>query len=126
MKGLDTNVIVRFLVRDDESQWQQADQYINQALENNQLCLINNIVICEVVWVLRSRYKIKRDQLITILENLLNTNIFMFENHDDIAWAIYQMKLGNADFSDYLIVPQNQQGGCDETASQAKIEYPVP
>lgn len=116
MKGLDTN-IVRFLVRDDESQWQQADKYINQALENNQPCLINNIVLCEVVWVLRSGYKMKRDQLITILENLLNTNIFTFENSDDIAWAIHQMKSGNADFSDYLIVRQNQQAGCDETAS---------
>ena len=117
MKGLDTNVIIRFLVRDDESQWQQADQYINQALENHQPCLINNIVLCEVVWVLRSRYKISRDQIIAILENLLNTNIFVFENPDQITWAINQMKSGNADFSDYLIVRQNQQSGCDETAS---------
>ncbi|MGC9526537.1 MAG: PIN domain-containing protein [Limnospira sp.] len=117
MKGLDTNVIVRFLVRDDESQWQQADRYLNQALENHQPCLINNIVLCEVVWVLRSQYKISRDQLITILENLLNTNIFIFENSDDIPWAIHQMKLGKADFSDYLIVRINQQAGCDETAS---------
>jgi len=45
VKGLDTNVIVRFLVRDDESQWLRADQYINQALETNQTCLINNIVL---------------------------------------------------------------------------------
>ncbi|UCJ11582.1 MAG: type II toxin-antitoxin system VapC family toxin [Phormidium sp. PBR-2020] len=117
MKGLDTNVIVRFLVRDDEAQWLQADQYINKALENHQLCLINNIVLCEVVWVLRSRYKISRDQLITILESLLNTNIFRFENPDDIAWAIHQMKSGNADFSDYLIVRLNQRSGCDETSS---------
>ncbi|WP_410244703.1 PIN domain-containing protein [Arthrospira sp. PCC 8006] len=70
-----------------------------------------------MVWVLRSQYKISRDQLITILENLLNTNIFIFENSDDIAWATHQMKLGNADFSDYLIVRINQQAGCDETAS---------
>ncbi len=117
MKGLDTNVIVRFLVRDDESQWLIANQYINQALETNQTCLINNIVLCEVVWVLRSRYKIDREQLITILENLLNTDIFRFENSDDIAWAIHQMKSGNADFSDYLIVRINQKSGCDETAS---------
>lgn len=70
-----------------------------------------------MVWVLRSRYKIDREQLITILENLLNTDIFRFENSDDIAWAIHQMKSGNADFSDYLIVRINQKSGCDETAS---------
>lgn len=117
MKGLDTNVIVRFLVQDDQAQWLIADQYIRQAVENHQTCLINNIVLCEVVWVLRSRYQISRNHLIAILENLLNTDIFIFENPDDIAWAIHQMKLGNADFSDYLIVRINQQYGCDETVS---------
>ena len=67
MKGLDTNVIVRFLVRDDEQQWQIANQYIEQALQDNELCLINNIVLCEVAWVLRSRYKLNRETLITTL-----------------------------------------------------------
>jgi len=33
LKGLDTNVLVRFLMRDDEQQWQIADQYINEALQ---------------------------------------------------------------------------------------------
>ncbi|MGL5510913.1 MAG: PIN domain-containing protein [Microcoleaceae cyanobacterium] len=117
VKGLDTNVIVRFLVQDDQAQWLIADQYIRQASENHQTCLINNIVLCEVVWVLRSRYQISRNHPITILENLLNTDIFIFENPDDIAWAIHQMKLGSADFSDYLIVRINQQYGCDETVS---------
>jgi predicted nucleic-acid-binding protein len=65
--------------------------------------------------VFRSRYQISRDNLINILANLLNTDIFIFENPDDIAWAIHQMKLGNADFYDYLIVRINQQYGCDET-----------
>ncbi|WP_228061683.1 hypothetical protein [[Phormidium] sp. LEGE 05292] len=49
MKGLDTNVVLRFLVRDDEQQWQIADRYINEALQANEPCLINNIVLCEVV-----------------------------------------------------------------------------
>ena len=52
MKGLDTNVVVRFLVRDDEQQWQIADRYINEALQANEPCLINNIVLCEVLLML--------------------------------------------------------------------------
>lgn len=60
MKGLDTNVIVRFLVRDDEEQWQIAVRYINEAMLANEPCFVNNIVLCEVVWVLRTSYKISR------------------------------------------------------------------
>ena len=117
MKGLDTNVVVRFLVRDDEQQWQIADRYINEALQANEPCLINNIVLCEVVWVLRSRYKLSREKLIDTLENILKANIFVFENREAIEWAIGQMKSGNADFSDYLITRLNQLAGCEETAS---------
>ncbi|MFB2921800.1 PIN domain-containing protein [Aerosakkonema funiforme] len=117
MKGLDSNVVVRFLVRDDEQQWQIADRYINEALQANEPCLINNIVLCEVVWVLRSRYKLSREKLIETLENILKANIFVFDNREAIEWAIGQMKSGNADFSDYLITRLNQLGGCEETAS---------
>ncbi|HCF30315.1 MAG TPA: twitching motility protein PilT, partial [Cyanobacteria bacterium UBA11049] len=46
--GLDTNVLVRYLIRDDESQWQQASELI----ESGQLCFVANIVLCELVWVL--------------------------------------------------------------------------
>lgn len=117
MKGLDTNVIVRFLVRDDERQWQIADRYIDRALQENEPCLINNIVLCEVVWVLRSSYKLSRNPLIETLENLLNANLFVFENREAVFWAIQQMKSGNADFSDYSIARINQLSGCHETAS---------
>ena len=51
MVGLDTNVLVRYLTRDDESQWQQAKEVI----ESGQLCFIANIVLCELVWVLRGK-----------------------------------------------------------------------
>jgi len=74
-------------------------------------------VLCEVAWVLRSRYKVNRETLITTLENLINANLFVFENREALAWSIQQMKLGNADFSDHLITRINQLSGCYETAS---------
>jgi len=49
MIGLDTNIFVRYLTQDDEQQWQSAIALIKQ----NQPCFITNIVICELVWVLR-------------------------------------------------------------------------
>jgi len=49
MIALDTNILVRYLTQDDEQQWQQAVTLIQE----NQPCFIANIVVCELVWVLR-------------------------------------------------------------------------
>ncbi len=49
MIGLDTNILVRYLTRDHEQQWRQAAAVIQQS----QPCFITNIVLCELVWVLR-------------------------------------------------------------------------
>lgn len=49
MIGLDTNVLVRYLTRDHEQQWRRAAAIIQQSRP----CFITNIVLCELVWVLR-------------------------------------------------------------------------
>ncbi len=123
MRGLDTNVILRYLLRDDEEQWQLADHYINNILDAAETCFINNIVLCELVWVLRSGYKLSRSELINVVEKLLRTSGFVFENQEAAWWAVQQMKRGEADFSDYLILKINQQIKCVETASfDAKLQ----
>lgn len=117
LKGLDTNIILRYLLRDDEEQWRLADQFINSVVDEASSCFINNIVLCELVWVLRSRYKLDREKLIETVEKLLRTDIFVFENQQAAWWAAQQMKHGRADFSDYLILKVNQQRDCIEAAS---------
>ena len=77
----------------------------------------NHIVLCELVWVLRAVYKLSRDEIINTLESVLKTDIFKFENKDAIWESIQQMKIGKADFSDYLIGQLNAQAGCTETFS---------
>jgi len=65
MIGLDTNILVRYLTRDDEYQWRQASDLIQQ----NQPCFITNIVLCELVWVLRgANYRLSKDKIINVLE----------------------------------------------------------
>lgn len=117
MIGLDTNVLVRYLTRDDEAQWRIANDLISGAVEAGETCLINNIVLCELIWVLRSRYRVSRTDLIDTLERLLRASTFVFENKLAVQRAVLQMKQGNADFSDYLIVEVNQQQGCTETVT---------
>ena len=115
--GLDTNVLIRYLTRDDEAQWQIANDLISEVVEASETCFINNIVLCELVWVLRSRYKISRIDLMDTLEKFLRASTFVFKNKLAAQRAVLQMKQGNADFSDYLIAEVNHQQGCTETAT---------
>ncbi|UIE37001.1 PIN domain-containing protein [Leptodesmis sichuanensis] len=123
MKGLHTNVLVRYLTRDDEQQWQRAEQYINATLAAEETCFISNIVLCELVWVLRSAYRIPREELITTLEKILRTSHFDFEDKAVIWGAFRQFQQGKADFSDYLISKVNHQAGCTETATWVHVTF---
>ena len=83
MIGLDTNVLIRYLTRDDERQWQQA----SELLSSEQQCFIANVVLCEMVWVLRGNpYKFGKDEILNTLETMLQSAIFEFENRS----AVYQ------------------------------------
>ncbi len=114
MTGLDTNVLVRYLTRDNESQWQQASEVI----ESGQLCFIANIVLCELVWVLRGNpYKFSKDEILNALEMMLQSAVFQFENRSAVYQALQRAKQGRGDFSDYLIGAIAQQAGCQETVS---------
>jgi predicted nucleic-acid-binding protein len=114
MIALDTNILVRYLTRDDEPQWRQAADLIQQ----NQPCFITNIVLCELVWVLRgTNYRFQKEEIASVLEAMLHSAAFEFENRSTVDQALQRYKQGKADFSDYLIGATARQAGCTETAS---------
>ncbi|XGB43928.1 MAG: type II toxin-antitoxin system VapC family toxin [Nodosilinea sp. LVE1205-7] len=114
MIGLDTNILVRYLTRDDEQQWRQAAAVIQQS----QPCFITNIVLCELVWVLRGpTYSFRKEEIIGVMEPMLHSVAFEFENRSIVDQALQRYKQGKADFSDYLIGAVARQSGCTETIS---------
>ena len=114
MIGLDTNILVRYPTRDDEPQWQQASEVIQQ----NQPCFIANIVLCELVWVLKgTNYRFQKAEVIDVLKAMLHSTAFDFESRSTLDQALQQYKQGKADFSDYLIGAISRQAGCTETVS---------
>ena len=114
MIGLDTNVLVRYLTRDDEAQWKQAEEIISNA----ESCFISNIVLCELVWVLRGKpYKYSQSEILKIIELLLQSSKLNFANRTVIYQALRLNKLGKADFADYLIGAVNRSYECDITVT---------
>lgn len=115
MIGLDTNVLVRYVTQDDLEQWQNAAELIEA---EGQLCFLSSIVLCEFVWVLRGKpYQFTRQQIAEALGIMFTSSTFQFEHRSAVYQALQQMKLGKADFSDYLIGAISNQAGCSNTYS---------
>ena len=114
MIGLDTNVIVRYLTKDDETQWRAA----NLIITSGEGCFITNVVLCELVWVLRGKpYKFERVDILKTIEAMIGSPTFEFENRSAVYQALLQAKVGSADFSDYLIGSVANLAGCSETVT---------
>ena len=117
MLGIDTNVLVRFLVRDDEAQFERARRLIKREVSAGRRVFVNHVVIMETEWVLRSRYAIPKTQVIEALSGLLDAADVQMEDEPTIEQAFFAWKDAAADFADCLIGAKNRRLGCQATAS---------
>lgn len=103
MIAIDTNIIVRFLTRDNAAQFQKA-----YALFKEQEIFIADSVILETEWVLRFAYRFKPEligEALTKLFGLPNVHI----NHPVIVAQAIKWHLQGMDFADALHLANSQQ-----------------
>lgn len=117
MVGLDTNVIIRYITQDDPDQSKIATAFIEQYCTVDNPGYINQIVLCEIVWVLKGAYRYDKKVIIEVLHKLQMAREIIVENADNVRKATEAYTSGNADFSDYLIALSNHQQGCSHTVS---------
>jgi predicted nucleic-acid-binding protein len=117
MIGVDTNVLVRFLVKDDPAQFEKARKLIGRAASSGEPVLVSMLVLLETEWVLRSRYEFPKSQIVGALSALLETSEVTFEDEPGVEAALYTWKDSPADFADCLIGAHNVQLGCTATAT---------
>ncbi|MGD2115663.1 MAG: type II toxin-antitoxin system VapC family toxin [Acidobacteriota bacterium] len=117
MIGLDTNVLVRYLVEDDPGQSPRAVALIERAVESGERFYVSEIVLCEVVWVLSSAYGYSRERIATALGGVLRARQLVIENPEAARRSLDRYAEGSADFADYLILDHCRTNGCDRVAS---------
>lgn len=117
MLGIDTNVLVRFLVRDDETQFEKARRLIKREVAAGRRVFVNQLVLMETEWVLRSRYDLPKSQIIAALSRLLEAADLQLEDEPSIEEALFIWKDAAADFADCLIGAKNRRMGCRATAT---------
>ncbi len=115
MRGLDTNVLIRYLVQDDPDQATVAVQAIETGADRNERFLIQPVVLCEAVWVLDSVYGHTREEIVQALNMILRTVQFEIADKDTVWQAFGDYQSGKADFSDYLIGRANTHQGASPT-----------
>jgi predicted nucleic-acid-binding protein len=115
MIGLDTNILVRYITQDDPDQSKKAADEIEKGSSAGQLFYIADIVMCELVWVLEAAYGYDRREIVPVLENILRTKQFQFENKDLLWQALADYRNTKGDFADHLIGRAGQKAGCRET-----------
>ncbi|MGA2672543.1 MAG: type II toxin-antitoxin system VapC family toxin [Terracidiphilus sp.] len=116
MKGLDTDILVRFYAQDDPEQCRRGDEFL-QTLTPESPGYVSVVSLIELIWVLRSQYRLKKTELIKILEQLLDSPELMVENHTAVTLALRRFSQVRADFADCLIERSGAAAGCGETVT---------
>jgi predicted nucleic-acid-binding protein len=114
--GLDTNVVVRYLIRDDPAQAVAAVRMID-SLSADAPGFLSLVVIAELVWVLETSYDFKKNQIVQVLENLLRSKEVVIERADVVAQALQTFGAGRAGFTDCLIERCGHAAECRYTAT---------
>ncbi len=114
MIGLDTNVLVRYIMQDDAKQSPKATRLI-ESLTTDAPGFVSLMSIVELGWVLSSAYGLTRQQVTQALELLLRTKEVVIDHADQVLKALRVFKASSADFADCLIERSAASAGCDRT-----------
>ena len=101
MIAIDTNVLARSILNDDEVQSKLAKEKIRSFLEKGGV-FVPSVCVLELVWIMNVKKKTK-ENIIKTLEYLLQTDGFYLGNDGCVRKAVALYKSGKADFGDYLI-----------------------
>jgi predicted nucleic-acid-binding protein len=110
MIALDTNVLVRYLVRDNLEQAEAARDLL-EGLTPEAPGFISREVTIETAWVLERSYRFSREQIADVLEELTAVHNLIFEAGDDVARVALRFRQGGPDFADLMILGAAEPAG---------------
>jgi len=111
--AIDTNVLVRFLVRDDEKQAQAVYKRLKQAEKARESLFVPLVVLLETIWVLESAYDKSRAEVQDAIRDMRRMPVFELEKDDAVERMLSDKEAGKTDLADLLIVHAAKSCGCD-------------
>lgn len=114
MKAVDTNILLRFLVRDDEAQAAIAAAFFGKRTMEDP-AFVSLFVLTELVWNLRQRYGYPRATVHAKIAALLETAELVFEDETEISAIVNGTDRG--ELADHLIAYCARRAGCSSTVT---------
>ena len=115
MKGLDTSILISYLSQDDPVQSPRANEIINRDLSPEAPGFVSRAAIAEVAWVLRSRYKATRQEIVTAIERIQSSDSFQVQNEQQVYETMIALRTGEGTFADALVCALGAWAGCSST-----------
>ena len=116
MIGLDTNVLVRYIMQDDANQARKAAKLID-ALTPTTPGFVPLVVVVELFWVLSSSYELSREQIVEAFDALIRSKQLVVEKKDQVVRALRVYGASTADFPDCLIERTANAAGCEKVVT---------
>ena len=128
MIGIDTNILVRYLVQDAPVQAAIVNKLMARCEDDEDEIWIAQITLCEMVWVLESCYKFSKQEILKVFNALFEITQIKMENSAIVYEALSDYKKHKkSDFADCLIGKNNRVHGCSSTYTfdkgASKLEY---
>ncbi len=102
MAGVDTNILVRWIVNDDPAQVARVQALFEAVRADSAGLLVPCTVTLELEWVLRHRYRLDKSVVLRVFTALLETQELAFDNHPAVERALHAYRSTQADFADCL------------------------
>ena len=113
MIAVDTNILVRFLVRDDENQAEAARKRIKEAETRRERLKIPLLVLLETIWVLESAYDKTRSEILGAICDMRQMPVFDFEADRVVEGLLNDGPKHKADLADIMIAHAAEATGCE-------------
>ena len=113
MKGIDTNILIRFLVGDDKQQAEKVYNIFKKIEVDKKELFVPLLVILELIWVLESVYEISRTEILDTISDLLLMPILKFEHQSALQQFTHAGQGNKYDLSDLLIAYSAKAQGCE-------------
>lgn len=101
--AIDANVILRYLLRDDEALWRKAHALMVEVEAGRMAVFCEPIILAEVVWALRSFYGVRRTEVSRKLLVLVSAEHFLMPNKPRYIRALELFAGGVRHFGDACV-----------------------
>lgn len=117
MIGIDTNVLLRILVRDHEEQLRVAERFIAKHCSKEEPGHVSRIVVAETAWVLKDVYGYEKSQIASAIRSVMDVSELEIESADEVHAAVVDFEKSSAGFTDCLLARTNAAAGCEHTVT---------